>query len=590
MKNLKVKNKLLLGFGILLILNLNLSFLSIWGLRVLNMENDVLTEKVLTNTHYVWNLRRNIISEQRYELMALTESDSNSVTEYLDIAQQEVNNTITLFEEYKKNYRVEKEKIERLEALFKEQIAPRTKMMELLALGTEDGNINAYKIFEEEFKPIQDKLAEVLTDIGNDQINLAKIQMEQATSLYHMVFVLVVSFVIILFIVSSIIIKNLVKLITVPLAEIEYATQALLQGDFDVHITYESEDELGKTCKSIQESFMTLKSIISDISYVLNALSKGDFTTKISVNFPGEMQKIEISIYKLIENMNETMSAIRVSANQINADAEQISSGAQAVAEGATEQASSVEELSSTISEIHSHVQTNSENAKKANHLAVTSKEVAQSTLKDMNEMVLAMNKISTTAEDIERVIKVINDIAFQTNILALNAAVEAARAGLAGKGFAVVADEVRNLAGKSSEAAKDTTALIESALAAVSHGAEIAQKTNVAFKELSDKVEEVVSTVSEISDASKEQADAIQVITLEIDKISSVVQINSATSEENAAASEELSRQANTLNDLIKQFHLTKNSFYKKEIKDNCLKPTSTFKELKEDSSNQKY
>ena len=194
------------------------------------------------------------------------------------------------------------------------------------------------------------------------------------------------------------------------------------------------------------------------------------------------------------------MRSIQESANQISAGADQVSSGAQALAQGATEQANSVEELSDAISEVSGQVQANSENAEKANALAADSGKVAQYTLKDMNEMISAMREISTNAEDIKKVIKVIDDIAFQTNILALNAAVEAARAGSAGKGFAVVADEVRNLAGKSSEAAKGTTELIESALTAVSHGEKIAEKTNTAFEELARKVQEVVETIGEIS------------------------------------------------------------------------------------------
>ena len=143
----------------------------------------------------------------------------------------------------------------------------------------------------------------------------------------------------------------------------------------------------------------------------------------------------------------------------------------QALAQGATEQASSVEELSASLTEISNQVQMNAHNAKKANELATTSGEVALSTLSDMKEMLASMNEISISSDNISKVIKVIDDIAFQTNILALNAAVEAARAGSAGKGFAVVADEVRNLAAKSSEAAKETTALIETSISAVSHG-----------------------------------------------------------------------------------------------------------------------
>lgn len=359
-------------------------------------------------------------------------------------------------------------------------------------------------------------------------------------------------------IISSLVMWKLLRSITVPLNEIEQATHALAKGDFSVDLSYDSADEFGNTCRSMEESFAKLKSIIADINHVLSALSNGDLTVDPSVAYPGEMREIEDSIEKLIQKLNLSFGEIVGAAAQINAGAEQVSTGAQALAQGATEQASSVQELAASISDISQQVQTNSENAQKANVLAAGAGDVAQATLGDMESMIAAMKEITTTSESIGKIIKVIDNIAFQTNILALNAAVEAARAGSAGKGFAVVADEVRNLAGKSADAAKNTTELIDSTIQAVSHGEEIANKANAAFEELHKKVTEVVSTINVITEASSEQASNIQQITVGVDQISAVVQTNSATSEESAAASEELSGQANTLKQLVAQFKLS--------------------------------
>ena len=557
-KSLKVKTRLILGFGFLILLMLIISVMCISGIRALRAENNVLIEKTIANNNYLWEIRRNLLSEQRYELMALIESDQARIDEHLDMAQQEIDKTAALFEQYKGNAQVDESKIERLEAYFDEQAAPRTEMMDLLRSGAEEKMARAYEIFEKEYKPLVDEQAEVVFDITNDQVALAEEEARKAEMIYRAALAVPISILIIAIIVCIYVTKKLIKRIVVPLTEIEQATHALSQGDFTSQITYDSADEFGNTCRSMQSSFTKLKEIFSEISTVLGALSRDDLTARVSSEFPGEMQGIVVSIDKLVDSLNKTMREIQEAAGQINASAGQVSSGAQALAQGTTEQASSVEELSARITEVSNQVKMNSENAGTASALATASGEVAQSTLENMNEMTSAMQEISLAAENIKKVIKVIDDIAFQTNILSLNAAVEAARAGSAGKGFAVVADEVRNLAGKSSEAVKSTTSLIESALDAVSHGEEIAERTHTAFEKLAEQVQKVVSTIGEISDASREQADAIQEITSGVDQISSVIQTNSATSQESAAASEELSGQANMLNSLVNRFRLS--------------------------------
>jgi methyl-accepting chemotaxis protein len=571
MKNWRVKSKLLFGFGVLIVLMLSVSLLTILGLNALHQENNTLIDKTLANKDYLWEMRRNLMSEQRYALMAFAVEDSQTIKDYLDRAQEEVKKNSVLLEKYKLNYRVEPGKINELESCFKEETAPRAETVDLLKQGTEESKAEALLIFENKLKPILDKQAEILADIGGDQDDLAHKQAEIGKKTYWGTLIITVCLISLALVISLLVISKLVKAIIPPLLEIENAAHALSRGDFDNCINYESEDELGKTCKSIHESFEQLKRIISEISQVMGALSKGDLSVGISIEFPGEMKEIKTSIHKLIDNLNESMGAIYNSVSQIDAGANQVSCGAQSLAQGATEQASSVEELAATIAEVSRQVQENSENAEKANSLATASGNVARSMREDMDRMISAMQEISGTAQNIKKVIEVIDDIAFQTDILALNAAVEAARAGSAGKGFAVVADEVRNLAGKSADAAKNTTVLIESAIIAVSHGEEIVGKTSDTFEELVDKVQEVVSTIGKISAASIEQADAIKEITSGVDQISMVVHNNSATSEESAAASEELSGQANMLNNLVKRFRLS-NSY--RDAKPRCTIP----------------
>jgi len=239
--------------------------------------------------------------------------------------------------------------------------------------------------------------------------------------------------------------------------------------------------------------------------------------------------------------------------------ADQVSVSAQSLSQGATQQASAIEELASTIEHIAGQVKKNAESTSKVKNLITdTSSEVSNGN-KQMAEMLKAMNDINNSSSEISKIIKVIDDIAFQTNILALNAAVEAARAGAAGKGFAVVADEVRNLAGKSAQAAKNTTELIEDSIIKVQEGTVIANSTANSLNEIVKSVDEISNLIVSIDKASEQQSSSIQEVTLGIEQISTVVQTNSATAEESAAASEELSGQATMLGELIAKIKLNK-------------------------------
>lgn len=320
-----------------------------------------------------------------------------------------------------------------------------------------------------------------------------------------------------------------------------------------------TKEETGMLADSTRRIVDTISSIIKDMDFGLSSMANGDFTaeSKEKEKYVGDFNPLLTSMYTIINSLSRTLSEINMASDQVNAGADQVSSSAQALAQGATEQASSIQELSATIAEITRQIQDNASNAASAGKL---SDEVGSGVLESnqrMENMVGAMEDISNTSKEIAKIIKTINDIAFQTNILALNAAVEAARAGAAGKGFAVVADEVRNLAGKSAEAAKDTTVLIESSINAVSNGTKIADETANALKNVVEKSAVTNDYIQQIVKACEEQANGASQITVGVEQISSVVQTNSATAEESAAASEELSGQATMLKDLVGAFKL---------------------------------
>ncbi|MEG2088308.1 MAG: methyl-accepting chemotaxis protein, partial [Angelakisella sp.] len=262
------------------------------------------------------------------------------------------------------------------------------------------------------------------------------------------------------------------------------------------------------------------------------------------------------SIQQINSSLGSTLSQINNAAEQVASGSGQVASGAQALSQGATEQASSVEELSATITEIAGQVRQNAENTKNANEQAAIVKGEIENGDKQMRALAAAMQDINNSSGEIAKIIKTIEDIAFQTNILALNAAVEAARAGAAGKGFAVVADEVRNLASKSSEAAKNTTVLISHSIEAVGNGTRMADSTAGALDRITTGAAKISALVAQIAAASGEQAVSIAQVNEGVSQISDVVQNNSATAEESAAASEELSGQAGMMKELISKFH----------------------------------
>jgi methyl-accepting chemotaxis protein len=308
----------------------------------------------------------------------------------------------------------------------------------------------------------------------------------------------------------------------------------------------ECADYLGQTANALGYVAGLLTRIASgDLNFTHTAMSDDDI--------------ISHSLIDMLDSLNGMFSATRSASDQVSSGASQISDASQSLAEGSTEQAATVEELSASIEEVALKTKANAERAVNAANLSETIKHNAQKGSDQMSQMTEAVSEINKASQDISKVIKVIDDIAFQTNILALNAAVEAARAGEAGKGFAVVADEVRNLASKSAAAAKETGVLIENSMKKAELGSTIAAQTADSLSEIVSGINQSSDLIGEIATSSEEQSTSISQINEGITQVSEVVQKNSATAEECAASAEELNAQSALLADNVARFQLRK-------------------------------
>lgn len=401
------------------------------------------------------------------------------------------------------------------------------------------------------YEPIMDKAGNVIGAyfIGKDIQSI-----NNTVTTFNIVLIVVAIIAVVA--VAVVLVLIVKKYITGPLNAIKAAAEHIEHGHLNEEkAVVQRMDEFGQMTVTINNTAEAMRTYISDISDILKHIEEGDLRYSTDTVYHGDFKQIKESIESICSNLAQVMTSIGDASEQVRGNSNQISTASQMLAEGTATQAATVQELSSTVADLSDRVNDNAQNTMQAKNLSDKTNARVNDQNEKMTNMLAAMNDIKEKSNEIQKIIKSIDDIAFQTNILSLNAAVEAARAGAAGKGFAVVAEEVRNLAIKSAEAAKETTQYIEASINAVTDGVQLAEDAASSLSEVMTISEETNAIIMDISQKTEEQATALKEVSVGLEQISDVVQQNSATAEENAASCADLDAQAQQLNDLIAKF-----------------------------------